>query len=151
RAPASAPFRLIAFVALLGLILNPQFRIAEETPLADIAVIIVDESGSNRLADRAAVTERAAEALEPRLRALGDLDIIRTPMAGEEETRLGEAIAAAANDNPRARLGAIFVISDGQATDAAAFDKLNPDAPVHLLRSGGPDDIDRKVTMIKAP
>src|SRR5690606_29184389 len=46
---------------------------------------------------------------------------------------------------------AIFVISDGQATDAAAFDKLNPDAPVHLLRTGGPDDIDRKVTMIKAP
>ncbi|HNR76620.1 MAG TPA: hypothetical protein PKM48_05790 [Parvularculaceae bacterium] len=151
RAPASAPFRLIAFVALLGLILNPQFRIAEETPLADIAVIIVDESGSNRLADRAAVTERAAEALEQRLTALGDVEIIRTTMGGEEETRLGEAIAAAANDNPRARLGAIFVISDGQATDAAAFDKLNPDAPVHLLRTGGPDDIDRKVTMIKAP
>ncbi|MCB2112640.1 MAG: hypothetical protein R3C42_08575 [Parvularculaceae bacterium] len=151
RAPAGAPFRLVALAALFGLLLNPQLRIAHETPLDDIAVILVDQSGSNRLAERAEWTARAADALEEKLKSLGGVETIRTSVGGDEESRLGEAVEAAANDNPRARLGAIFVVSDGQATDAAAFAKLNPNAPVHLIRTGRPDDIDRKVTMIRAP
>jgi len=151
RSPASAPFRLIAFGALLCLLLNPQIRLAERTRLDDIAVILTDESGSNRLDGRAATTAAAAEQLERELKALGEIEIVRTTIGGEEESRLGDAITAAVTDNPRARLGAVFVISDGQATDAPLFDRLNPDAPIHFLKTGRADEVDRKVTLLKAP
>ena len=151
RSPASAPFRLIAFGALLCLLLNPQIRLAERTRLDDIAVILTDESGSNRLDGRAATTTAATEQLERELKALGEIEIVRTTIGGEEESRLGDAITAAVTDNPRARLGAVFVISDGQATDAPLFDRLNPDAPIHFLKTGRADEVDRKVTLLKAP
>ena len=151
RAPASAPLRLVAFLALIGLLLNPQIRTAEETPLDDIAVIIEDQSGSNRLDGRDIATTRAADAIEENLTALGGVETIRVAAGDEEESRLGEAIARAAGDNPRARLGAIFIVTDGQASDALALDKLNRAAPTHILKTGRPGEFDRKVTLIKAP
>lgn len=152
RSPASAPFRLAALAALAGLILNPQIRIAERTPLDDIAVILIDESDSNRLDGRNEATAETANALEAKLKSLGGVEIIRTPVGGAEETRLGEAIAAAIGDNPRARLGGVFVISDGQSTDRLPIDRLSrASAPIHILTTGRLDEIDRKVTLTKSP
>lgn len=151
RAPTSAPFRIVALLALLGLILNPQIRVAERTALDDIAVILVDESASNKIDRRDAVTAAAADAVEAKLKALGGVDIIRTTVGSQEETRLGEAVTAAISDNPRARLGGVFVVTDGQATDAIIADRLNVGAPVHILNTGRVDEIDRKVTLVKAP
>lgn len=151
RSPASAPFRIVALAALLGLLLNPQMRVAERTALEDIAVILVDESASNSLDGRAEATRAAAEALEAKLKALGRVEIIRTAVGGGEETRIGEAIAAAMSDNPRARLGGVFVISDGQSTDRIATERLSGGAPVHVFTTGRTGEIDRKVTLTKSP
>lgn len=151
RSPASAPFRLAALAALIGLLLNPQIRVAERTPLDDIAIVITDESASNSLDGRDGATREAADAIEKKLKSLGGVEIIRTAVGGAEETRLGEAISAAVNDNPRARLGGVFVVTDGQSTDKISTDRLNAAAPIHILTSGRPVEIDRKVTLTKSP
>ncbi|OFX02871.1 MAG: hypothetical protein A3E78_02630 [Alphaproteobacteria bacterium RIFCSPHIGHO2_12_FULL_63_12] len=151
RSPASAPFRLAALAALIGLLLNPQIRIAERTPLDDIAIIISDESASNSLDGRNDATREAASAIERKLAALGGVEIIRTAVGGDEETRLGDAISAAVNDNPRARLAGVFVVTDGQSTDRLATERLNAAAPIHILTTGRPGEIDRKVTLTKSP
>ncbi len=151
RAPRSGPFRFAALAALLGLLLNPQIRVAERTPLGDIAVLLVDQSASNRLDGRGEATTAAANAIEAKLEALGGVEIIRTDIGGADETRIGEALSAAIGDNPRARLGGVFVVTDGQATDSAPLARLDNGAPVHLLLTGREDEIDRKVTLVQSP
>ncbi|NWG93360.1 MAG: hypothetical protein HXY21_12795, partial [Parvularculaceae bacterium] len=151
RAPRSAPFRIAALLALLALLLNPQIRVAERTALADIAVIIEDDSASNRLDQRRGATRAVADALEAKLRAVDNVDLIRTQGGGADETRLGEAIDAALTDNPRARLSGVFVITDGQATDNVPAPAATDAAPVHVLLTGRRSEIDRKVTLLKGP
>ncbi len=151
RSPRSAPFRIAALLALAGLLLNPQIRVAERTPLDDIVVLIEDESASNNLDGRDGATDAAADALEAKLSALGGVELIRTRIGGGEETRLGEAVNAALNDNPAARLAGVFVVTDGQATDAAPAPGAAAAPPVHLLLTGRPGEIDRKVTLVRAP
>lgn len=151
RSPASGALRLVALAAFIGLLLNPQVRIAERTPLDDIVVIIEDESASNALDGRADATRAAADSLAARLEALGGVETVRTKVGGADETRLGEAIEAAQSDNPRARLAGVFVVTDGQSTDEIAAPQSGGVAPVHTLLTGRPGEIDRKVTLLKAP
>ena len=151
RRPASGLLRALAIAALLGLIANPQIRTADRTALDDIAVIIKDKSGSQSLDGRADATDAAAAALEARLSALGGVEIVREDAGGEEETRLGEALARAVSDNPRARLAGVFVVTDGQSTDVPAVDRLKDAAPVHVFLTGRRTETDRKITLIKAP
>ncbi len=151
RRPASGILRALAIAALLALVANPQIRRAERTALDDIAVVISDVSGSQTLDGRAAATANAASALDVRLKALGRVDVISVETGGEEETRLGEAIARAVSDNPRARLAGVFVVTDGQSTDAPAADRLRNTAPIHVLLTGRREETDRKITLIKAP
>jgi hypothetical protein len=151
RRPSSGILRALAIAAFISLIANPQFRQAERTPLEDIAVIITDVSGSQSIDGRAETTETAADALETQLKALGGVEIMRLNAGDAEETRLGEAISRAVNDNPRARLGGVFVITDGQSTDAVSSERLKDVAPIHLLLTGRRGERDRKITIVKGP
>lgn len=151
RRPASGVLRAAAIAAFIALIANPQVRQAERTALDDIAVIITDVSGSQTLDGRAETTASAAASLEARLKELGGAEIVRVDAGGGEETPLGEALARAVGDNPRARLAGVFVITDGQSTDAPAVDRLKDAAPIHILLTGRKGETDRKITLIKAP
>jgi hypothetical protein len=151
RGSKGAPLRLVALASLIALIANPQMRVVERTPLDDLALIITDESASQTLDGRDRASAAAAEALEARLKSLGGVEVIRSSVGGEEETRLVEAVRAAVADAPRGRLGGVFVITDGQASDAAQAEDFSLDAPVHVLNSGRAGEIDRKITMINAP
>lgn len=151
RGSRAAPLRLAASLALLALIANPQIRVSETTPLDDIVVIVADESASQDLDGRGRAGAEGVAALEARLAAIGGIEVIKTTVAGEEETRLVEGIERALADAPRGRLSAVFAVSDGQAHDAARAGELRLDAPLHLLSTGRPGEIDRKITLINAP
>jgi uncharacterized membrane protein len=151
KRPASGVLRALAIAALLALIANPQIRQAERTALDDIAVIVTDVSGSQSLDGRDETTASGAAALEARLRDLGGVEVIRVEAGNGEETRIGEALSRAVSDNPRARLAGVFVITDGQATDAPAPEQLKDAAPIHLFLTGRKDETDRKITLVKAP
>ncbi len=151
RRPASGVLRALAIAAFVALIANPQIREAERTPLEDIAVIIADLSGSQTLDGREVATEKAVSALEEQLNALGGVEIVRLEAGNAEETRLGDALSRAINDNPRTRLAGVFVVTDGQSTDAPPTERLKNAAPVHLLLTGRRGETDRKITIVKGP
>lgn len=151
RRPLSGVLRALAIAALLALVANPQIREAERTALDDIAVIIADISGSQTLDGRLDATREAVTAIDARLATLGGVEIVRMDVGGAEETRLGEALARAVNDNPRARIAGVFVVTDGQSTDPLAAERLKDAAPIHLLLTGRPGETDRKITIVKGP
>ncbi len=151
RRPASGVLRAAAIAAFIALIANPQLRQAERTPLEDIAVVIADLSGSQTLDGRAEATQEAAGELEAHLRTLGGVEVVRLDAGDAEETRLGETLARAVNDNPRTRLAGVFVITDGQSTDAITTERLKDTAPVHVLLTGRRSETDRKITIVKGP
>lgn len=144
--------RVAAITALLIMLSGPMIREAETTPLQDIALILLDQSASQSLDDRDRVTEDAAEELAARIDALGGVETEMIRFGGEEETLTVNAVRQAVADTPRQRLGAVFVITDGQAADAAeAASGIDINAPVHLLTTGAPTESDRKITLLNAP
>ena len=151
RGAKGAPFRLLAAAALLALLANPILHTAETTALDDIAIIIEDKSASQGLDGRGAASARAADDLEARLKGLGRVEVLRREAAGVDETRMVEAIEEAVADVPRGRLGGVFVVTDGQTTDAGRGEGVSLDAPVHVLLSGRTDEVDRKITLVNAP
>ena len=147
----SGIFRAAAIAFLLTLFANPQWRETERTPLDNIAIIVVDESASQNLDGRAQIAAEAANALEARLNQFNGLDVKLAVNRGEDETRLIDTLRAALGDTPRAQLGGVFIISDGQTVDAAQADDLALATPVHFLSTGHAGEIDRKITLTNAP
>ncbi len=147
----SGLLRALAVAALIALVGNPQLRETERTPLDDIAIIVVDESASQQLDGRNAVTEAAMNGLEERLGNLENIETRIVAAEGDEETRLIETLRTALSDAPRARLSGVFIISDGQTTDGNLGDDLALAAPVHFLSTGSDAETDRKITLVNAP
>ncbi len=146
----SGLFRTVALLALLALLANPLMRNAERSGLDDVALVLLDKSASQELGGRDSGASRAADAL---IDGLGKLDGVESRLAeitGTEETQTIAALQGALADIPRSRLGAVFIVTDGQATDAdQTIAGLN--APTHLVIAGNDDEIDRKVTLTNAP
>ena len=146
----SGVFRTIALASLLALLANPLIRQDERIGLDDVALILVDKSGSQKLGDRDNGANRAAEALQAKLSALGGVETRLADITGDEETQTIAALQSALADIPRSRLGAVFVVTDGQASDAEqSIPGLN--APTHLIVAGDDREIDRKITLTNAP
>jgi hypothetical protein len=144
--------RAFAVAALIGLLINPQWREAEKTPLDDVVLVLADKSASQSLDQRDAVTLKAVEQLTNAISALSNVEIRVSDFSGAEETRTVEALRTALADAPRNRLGGVFIITDGQSADAEdAAAQLGLEAPVHLLITGERDETDRKITLINAP
>ena len=62
--------RGLTAAALLAALLNPSLQTEERRPLSDIVLVLVDDTASNRLSDRAAQTAAALAHVEDRLARL---------------------------------------------------------------------------------
>src|SRR5437660_10276655 len=154
-------WRSAALAMLLLILVNPSLVEEKRSPLRDVAVIVVDESPSQQIGDRAQATGAALAALTERLGHERDLDVrvIRTgkpqPGAGDDSTRLFTALNRTMSEIPKQRLAAIVMLTDGQVHDvptgepAAAAQELG--APLHVLLSGRPDEGDRRLVVAQAP
>lgn len=148
----SGVFRTLAAAALIGLLLNPQIREAERTPLNDIAVVLIDQSASQSLDGRNNVAEAAGARLIETLENMDGVELRVAEYGGEEETRTIEALRNALADAPRAQLSGAFIITDGQTADAGDAEALGEiGAPVHTLLTGRENEVDRKMTLVNAP
>src|SRR5438034_5171544 len=116
-------WRSAAVLMLLAILVNPSLVEEKRSPLRDVAVVVVDESPSQQIGDRAAATEAALAALTERLGRERDLDVrvIRAgkpqPGAGDDSTRLFTALSRTMSEIPKQRLAAIVMITDGQVHD----------------------------------
>ena len=154
-------WRMIAVAILLAALVNPSVVAEKRDPQRDAAIIIVDESPSQRIGDRRHATEEALTALSDRLARERNLDVrvIRAgkpqPGAGDDGTRLFTALTRAMSDVPRQRLGGVVMITDGQVHDVPAGDAKTAaetiGAPLHVLLSGLPDEGDRRLVVAQAP
>ncbi|HEX3538514.1 MAG TPA: hypothetical protein VHU15_17275 [Stellaceae bacterium] len=154
-------WRFAAIAMLLAILINPSLVEEKRSPLRDVAIIVVDESPSQQIGDRAQRSEAALKLVTERLEKEHDLDVrvIRAgkvqPGAGDDGTRLFTALGRAMADVPRERLAAIVTVTDGQVHDvptgtaAAIAEQIG--APVHALLSGKPDEGDRRLVIAQAP
>src|ERR1044071_291782 len=107
-------WRAAALAMLLTILVNPSLVQEKRAPLRDVAVIVLDESASQGIGERRAVSDKALEVLRDRLGHERDLDvrIVRTgqnqPGSGagtsSDGTRLFTALSRSLADVPRQRL-----------------------------------------------
>ncbi|HXP03932.1 MAG TPA: hypothetical protein VN808_07410 [Stellaceae bacterium] len=150
-----------AVAVLLTILVNPALVEEKRAPQRDIAVIVVDDSPSQQIGDRAAASEAALKALTDRLADAPDLDVrvIRAgappPGGSDDGTRLFTALNRALSDVPRQRLAGVVMITDGQVHDVPAADVKTAaaqlGAPLHVLLSGHPNEGDRRLVVKEAP
>ena len=150
RGLAGWPFRALGFALILAALAHPALQSEDRQGLSDIALILRDVTGSNRLAGRADQTDTATAALSAELAQLGiEQRVVTVPDGADNQgSTLNTALDAALADLPRDRLAGVFVVSDGLAHDAVTG---TPPAPVHLIETGQPGDWDRRLIVRNAP
>jgi hypothetical protein len=151
--------RVAAAAAILLALANPSLVEEQREPLRDVAAIIVDDSPSQSIGERRAVTAAALEALMARLEAESDtleVRVLRVDAraigAADEGTRIVGPLARLLADVPARRLAGIIVLTDGQIHDLpeAAGESRLP-GPVHVLLSGERGERDRRLVVVRAP
>jgi hypothetical protein len=142
--------RGLGLLAALAALAGPALQTEDRRPLGDIALVLTDASGSNRLGGRSVQTEEARAHLMAELAALG-IEMRETSVADgvdDAGTALHAALAEALADLPRDRLSGVFVVTDGLVHDPAI---APPGAPVHHLVTGRPEDWDRRLIVRNLP
>ncbi len=146
--------RALAALVLLAALAGPSLRREDRTPISNIAIVVLDESASNRIDGRDAQLREALEGLEERLRRLGqpgglEVRTVRVADRDDEGTQLLTALAEATAELPQDRIAGAILVTDGQVHDSGLL-KTFP-APVQVLLTGHADDWDRRVVVETAP
>ncbi|MEO0653337.1 MAG: hypothetical protein AAFY77_00560, partial [Pseudomonadota bacterium] len=152
RRLSGAPLRALALAALLMAVANPSLQSEERDALSDIVVVVVDESASQGISDRADQTEAALDAVEAEIASLGNTELRVARVAdaeGDAGTLVMTALADAMAEEPRARLAGAILITDGQIHDIERTPELP--APLHTLLTGRAGDWDRRLIVRNAP
>jgi hypothetical protein len=146
--------RALAALVLLAALTGPSLRQEDRTPVANIALVVADDSASNRIDGRDGQTAEALGGVAAQLARLGEtgaLDVrtVHATDRGEDGTQLLTALAEATAELPPDRIAGAILVTDGQAHDMAALDGFP--APVHVLLTGSAGDWDRRVVIETAP
>ena len=157
RGSRGTALRALTLATLLAALANPSLRQDERESLANIVIVVVDESTSQSIAGRREQRKAITKALADKLGRIPNLDVrwlnSSTPADGTNSgTNLFTDLNAALANTPTDRLAGVILVSDGQVHDvpksAAA---LGFAAPVHVLLTGKPGEFDRRIEIIKAP
>lgn len=151
----------IALMALLLLMLaNPVLLTEKRKFLDDIAVIVLDETNSQKIGRRGETASAAFEDLKSRLATIENLNVEivtvknkTTSLLGDENgTHAFETREEALKNIPPDRIAATIFITDGQIHDVPENEPTAKEAgPVHFLLTGADNEIDRVLRVVKAP
>ena len=144
--------RALAAAVVLAALAGPVYQQEDREPLSDIVLLVEDQSASQNLADRAEVTQSAADAIAARLNARDNTDVRRVSVPDAEDnagTQLMSALAEAMAEEPRGRIAGAILLSDGRLHDLERAPDMP--APLHLLHTGRDADWDRRLTIKNAP
>ncbi len=151
RRARGAVWRLAAFAVLLLWLAGP--RLVQETrdTLPDIGLLVVDQTASMQVGERARLAEAARASISQQAARLPDLELrtITVPEGGDSGTRLFAAIDRALADIPRSRLAGTIAITDGQVHDIP--DAAPGGAPLNVLIPAKGEETDRRLRVIEAP
>jgi hypothetical protein len=140
-----------AFAVLVLWLAGP--RLVEETreTLPDIGLLVVDQTASMSVGDRAKLAETARAAIVEQAARLPDLElrVLTVPERGDNGTQLFGAIAGALADIPRSRFAGTIAITDGQVHDIPSA--APGGAPINVLIPATGEETDRRLRVIEAP
>ena len=139
-------WRLVSMTLVLAALSDPRLVAEQRQQLADIVLVMVDDSPSQRLHDRPAQTAQALAHVQQKLAALPNLEVRIRHHDGD--SKVFAAMQSALADLPRRRLSGIILISDGRVHDLPAAPL---GAPLHVLLTGGADERDRRAIITRTP
>ena len=154
-------WRLGSVAIVLAALANPALIEEQRKPIADVALIVTDDSDSMAIGERRAQVQAAREALKKKLGQQDGLEIreavlppSRIQLGSERPggTRLIEAMRSALVEVPPERLAGVILLSDGQVHDVPAG--LPPElgsAPLHALIAGKKGERDRLIVLEQSP
>jgi len=152
--------RGVLMALLLLMIANPVLLTEKRKFLDDIALIILDETASQKIGGRAETARTAFTQLRDRLEALDRLQVESVTLRNQTTSLIGEEDGSNAfarrdeafrNISPD-RVAATFFITDGQIHDVpASGDIRTGEGPLHFLLTGEPDEKDRVLRVVTAP
>lgn len=149
---SGAWLRTLAGLVVIAALAGPSLQQEERRALDDIVVLVVDESASQTLAERAGVTAQTASDLEASLSARAGVQVVRVAVPdgdGDAGTQLMRVLKDTLAELPKARIAGAFLLSDGRLHDLEHAPDLP--APLHLLLTGESSDWDRRLSVRNAP
>ncbi len=157
RRTRGTAFRALALLAVLAALANPALREEQRESLGNIAIVMMDESTSQTLAERPEQAKAIRSELETKLGRIPNLDIkwvtSSRPRDNEKAgTTIFKDLNNALSDIPPDRLAGVIIVSDGQIHDVPnKVGQLGFQAPVHTLLTGQKEEFDRRIEVVKAP
>jgi hypothetical protein len=157
RRTRGALLRALSLAALLLALANPTLRQEERESLANIAIVVTDESLSQAIAGRPEQTAAIKRELAERLGDIPNLQVrwvSSSRPTGQQAagTNLFADLNSALANTPPDRLAGVVMITDGEVHDVPkSANVLGFDAPVHALLTGTPGEFDRRIEVLKAP
>lgn len=147
------PWRLAALAVLVAWLTGP--RLIRETwqNLPDIGVVVLDQSASMQVHDRAAVARAAASKLQAEALQFPGLEL-RTVSIGDSGsgTQLFSALDRALAEVPHGQLAGVIAITDGEVANVPPVAKSPlQDAPLSVLIPARGEEIDRSIQLLAAP
>jgi len=154
-------WRLGSLVVVLAALANPSLIEEQRKPIADVALVVVDDSDSMAIGERRQKVQAARESLKRKLGQQDGLEVREVVLPpsqiqlGSERpggTRLIDAMRSALIEIPQERLAGVVLLSDGQVHDVPAG--VPPElggAPVHALIAGRKNERDRLIVLEQSP
>ncbi|HQS17705.1 hypothetical protein [Reyranella sp.] len=154
-------WRLGSLVVVLAALANPSLIEEQRKPIADVALVVVDDSDSMAIGERRQQVQAARESLKRKLGQQDGLEVREVVLPpsqiqlGSERpggTRLIDAMRSALIEIPQERLAGVVLLSDGQVHDVPAG--VPPElggAPVHALIAGRKNERDRLIVLEQSP
>ncbi len=128
RGLLGAWMRALGVAVILLALANPSLQEEQREPLADIVVILVDETASQRIAGRQEQSETALAELTDAIERRGntELRVVRLEDApGDGGSLAMGALSDALSEVPAARLAGAVLLSDGQVHDIEGAPNLD--------------------------
>ena len=172
-------YRVIIYLLLNILILQPSYKIEERKIENDIITFVIDKTLSQEVTNRVKETELIYESLLKKLKKYKGIDILeikvdndfiykrygnldeiingkvvqkKTKNKKKYSSNLIQNLEKNLNQYPSKKLSSIFILSDGQIHDLQKknrFDKI--DVPIYFLLIGEKKINDRKLSIISHP
>ncbi|MFT9024963.1 VWA domain-containing protein [Acetobacter indonesiensis] len=161
RRTKGAIFRLLALASLLVWLSGPQRLHESWHVLPETALLLVDQSPSMTIGQRADIARQATHAIEQAHTDGLNLRTVTVRNSGHNGTRLFEALDQAAADIPPDQFAGAVMLTDGQIADIPTDvpERLTPTAqnggkahlPLHVLLTAKGEETDRQLRVLQAP
>ncbi|MEM9838360.1 MAG: hypothetical protein AAF830_04300 [Pseudomonadota bacterium] len=150
-APLGAFVRVLATLVAGLFLLGPESIQQTYNSLRDQALILLDDSGSMKLAGRDTLRDEAAERLKAQLEEQGT-EVVTARFGDEVTSDLAQGLAEGLAGTERSQLSGVFVLTDGRISSVEEAASTPLPAPLHAMIVGDPSrEKDRHLSWVSAP